>query len=259
MHENIKEIFIKSSIDLSMEPAFLYVPENAEKRLIVSLHSWSIGKDNNITSTMRLAEETSCSVIWPEFRGPNLAANPRARQACASKLAMQDIVDAAEEACRMKISGPNEIFLIGGSGGAHMALMCAGYRPGLWKAVIASCPITELIDWHAENKNYAPHIEACCGGAPDTPERIKEYKSRSPLYHAGPISRASVYILHGKHDLSVPFAHSLKMYDAILGQNPGADAYLEIFNGGHEHRIDRAAGIIKKLSEGENRPSKITG
>ncbi len=259
MHENIKEIFVKSSIDLSMEPVFLYVPENAGNRLIVSLHSWSAGKDNNIEDTMRLAEETSCSVIWPEFRGPNLATNPRARQACASKLAMQDIADAVEEACRMKIAATDEIFLVGGSGGAHMALMCAGYRPELWKAVIASCPITELIEWHAENKNYSPHIEACCGGAPDTAERIKEYKSRSPFYYAGTISRASVYILHGKHDLSVPFSHSLNMYGAILKQNARADAYLEVFNGGHEHRLDRAAEIIKKLSGQKNKLPEISG
>ncbi len=101
-----------------------------------------------------------------------------------------------------------------------MALMTAAYSPELWKAVIASCPITDLAAWHGQNKNYAPHIEACCGGPPDSPGRIEEYKKRSPVYYTEAISDARVYILHGKNDASVPFIHSLNLFNRICGDIP---------------------------------------
>lgn len=141
---------------------------------------------------------------------------------------------------------PENIFLAGGSGGANMALMAAGSRPELWKAVIASCPITDLAAWHGENKNYAPHIEACCGGPP-LPEN-PQYRNRSPLNAAEGLSRARVYILHGKSDPSVPFTHSLKLFDKICGGNPSADVYLEIFRGGHELKLNRVMEIIREAS-----------
>ncbi len=257
---NLSEIKIRSTIDGSEEPVlFFRGSSSSPPPLLVHLHSWSNNRQNNIEDITQLADRAGFNAIFPEFRGPNLVSNERAGEACASQLAMQDIVDAAESLCREGEADPANLFLAGGSGGAHMALMSAGYRPELWRAVIASCPITDLVKWHAENRSYAPHIEACCGGPPDNPERVEEYKKRSPAFHAESIAKARAYILHGKHDRSVPFTHSMELYNMICSVNPGAAVYLEIFDGGHEHRADRVEEIISSLCSGDECNTEITG
>ena len=259
MEDKLTEIKVTSTIDGSEEPSLLFRSRGGQAPLIVSLHSWSAGRHNGIEAVMQLAEESGSNAVFPEFRGPNLASNPRAADACASGLAIQDIVDAAEELIQRGTADPSEIFLIGGSGGAHMSLMTAAHRPELWKAVIASCPITDLAAWHGQNKSYAPHIEACCGGPPDSPGKIAEYKKRSPICHAGGIAGARVYILHGKNDPSVPFTHSLNLFNKICADHPGAEVYLEIFRGGHEQKQGRTAEIINTLSRPDSGLSKISG
>ena len=44
------------------------------------------------------------------------------------------------------------IYLIGGSGGGHMALMMAQAAPELWAGVSAWVPISDLAAWHAFSK-----------------------------------------------------------------------------------------------------------
>lgn len=257
MEKRTEEIKVKSTIDGSKEPSLLFSPRAEKSPLIVFLHSWSRDRHNGIEEVIRLADAAGFKAVFPEFRGPNLASNPRAEQACASEAAMQDIIDVAEKLVGENRADPENIFLAGGSGGAHMALMAAGYRPELWKAVIASCPITDLAAWHGENKNYAPHIEACCGGPP-SPEN-EEYRKRSPLYSAENISRARVYILHGKNDPSVPFTHSLGIFNKICGINPSAEVCLEIFWGAHELKLNRVMEIIGEVSEGGAGLAGISG
>jgi dipeptidyl aminopeptidase/acylaminoacyl peptidase len=244
--KNIREITFSSSIDGSEEPAVLFEAGKSEPRpLIVCLHPWSRDRRHQVNEVVPLAETLGCNAVFPEFRGPNLATNPRSREACASMYAVQDVLDTVNSLRERGIVVESEIILMGVSGGGYMSLMMAARKPDLWKSVIAFCPITDLVSWHGENKNYAPHIEACLGGPPDTAERIREYLSRSPAAHADKIADSSCYILHGKHDASVPFTHSMNLFKKICDINPAADVYCEIFNGFHEQKLDRAAEIIK--------------
>jgi hypothetical protein len=122
------------------------------------------------------------------------------------------------------------IFLFGGGG--HMALMMAAYAPQLWRAVSSWCPITDLVDWHAENKNYAPHIAACCGGVPDD-KTAAEYKDRSPIQHLESLMPANLSIHHGRFDISVPYTHTLKLAMQLEAMRH-PKLFFEIFDGGHD-------------------------
>ena len=63
-----------------------------------------------------------------------------------------------------------DIYIIGGSGGGHAALLLAARYPELWTAVSAWCPISDIAAWHKQCQDralrYAKDIEQICGGDP---------------------------------------------------------------------------------------------
>jgi len=229
------EIQVPSSLDGSIETSLLHLPSAGDKApLVVGLHSWSFGRTNQIERMLPYVQELGWGLLLPEFRGANLATNPRASEACASELAKQDIVDALTFVCTEHADtvDPERVLLLGGSGGGHMALCMAGHRPELWAMVSSWCPITDVGRWHSENPNYVAGMEACCGGAPD--ERPDEYRQRSPVACIDTIAKANVSIYHGRWDPSVPYGHSLDLYTELVERHPDAAVYLSIFDGGHE-------------------------
>lgn len=124
-----------------------------------------------------------------------------------------------------------------------MALMMAAYRPELWTAVSAWCPITDLTKWHeyyGAGKNYALHLEACCGGIPGSRVEVdREYRARSPINYLDELMQAKLSIHHGRTDKSVPYSHTLELAMKLeaLGHKR---LFFEIFDGGHEMRSDVA-------------------
>jgi predicted esterase len=104
----------------------------------------------------------------------------------------------------------------------------AGYCPDLFEAIASFVPITDLEAWAGQNPYYTPHILACTESDP------VEMAKRSPMSYLEGIARANVKIFHGKYDPSVPFTHSVNLFNAILAQNPTARVFLDIFDGGHD-------------------------
>ena len=253
----MKELLVSSSLDGSSQPS-LFLPAAGKKPrpLLVGLHTWSADRHNQVKPLYPLAKKNRWHLLLPEFRGPNLNTNPHARQACASRFALQDVVDALEKVCQEFPVDRNRIFLLGASGGGHMALMLSGYRPDLWCSVACFCAITDLETWHRQNPRYATHIEACCGGPPGEKTR-NEYRSRSPLVYAGKISKCrQVFIYHGKFDNSVPFTHSLKLFQKICRLSPEARVFLSIFDGGHQILLEQAE---KQFLQAEEAKTEVTG
>ena len=96
MLDDIQELNVKSSMDSSMEENLFYYPETGTPvPLLISLHTWSRDRFNQKDKVLPFIKERNWALLLPEFRGPNLKENPRAKEACASKLAMQDVMDAA--------------------------------------------------------------------------------------------------------------------------------------------------------------------
>lgn len=254
------EIEFVSTLDGSREKCLYLAPpiDAGPAPLLVGLHTWSFGRLNQVKEMGPRCAARGWSLILPEFRGSNLPSNPRAQQACASRLAMQDIVDALDAAVKLGGIDLNRVFLLGGSGGGHMALMMAAYAPERWSAVSAWAPIVDLAAWHAENPGYAPGVEACCNGAPNAnPGTDREYHERSPIFHAARIACVNLSLHHGRHDRSVPFSHSWRMAKDIEALKPKR-FFFEIFDGGHELRYDPAFAwfdaLLKKPVE-----QKLTG
>ncbi|GEP41783.1 alpha/beta hydrolase family protein [Brevifollis gellanilyticus] len=217
---SVKSVSIPVS-DGAEQKAMWFTPEASEKKpLLVGLHTWSstyasTGGDV-VYAEWCLAQ--SWAFVHPDFRGPN-----NTPQALGSDRAVQDIVEAVEWAKKQTAVDENRIYLIGVSGGGHMAMLMAGRHPEIWAGVSAWCGIGDLGRWHAEHTKagksdrYAKNIEAALGKVPakDDPDAWK----RSPESCLANAASVPLDISHGIHDGrlgSVPFEHSLRAYNAAV-------------------------------------------
>lgn len=213
---------VRSSKDDTVQKAIYWRPESAAHDvkgpsvpLLVFLHSWSGGFEQG-PPWIDQAKKMSWVLVAPDFRGPN-----NRPEACASDLASQDILDAVAYARRDARVDATRIYLVGGSGGGHMALVMAARAPDLWAGVSAWVPISDLGAWHAESKarknNYAKMIEQSCGGPPG-PTTETEYRHRSPLFHLAAAKGVPLDIntgIHDGHTGSVPVSHSLRAFNVL--------------------------------------------
>ena len=133
-----------------------------------------------------------------------------------------------------------------------MSLMMAGFCPEYFKAIGAFVGITDVKRWKGENLSYSDSIAACCS---DDPE---EMLRRSPVSYVDTIAKANLKIFHGKYDNSVPFRHSVDLYNTIIDNYPDAKVYLDIFDGGHE--IDMEQAMYWILSQYQSiKKTEVTG
>ncbi|HCN77563.1 MAG TPA: prolyl oligopeptidase [Verrucomicrobiales bacterium] len=225
--DGVGEILVKSTADGTEQPALAWSPRTAEARpLLVGLHTW--GGDYKQTSNgpvfARWCMERGWHFVFPHFRGPN-----RTPEAMGGNLAVQDIADAVAWMKKTRRVDEARVYLIGASGGGHMAMLMAGRHPEIWAGVSAWVGISDIAAWHAEHlkdgmpDNYAKNIESALGGPPDSEQRLADARRRSPLTWLHQARGVNLDISHGIHDGrsgSVAFRHSLHAFNAVV---PEAD------------------------------------
>ena len=216
-------VSIRSSADGSLQPARFWSPPGGEAvPLLVYLHTWS-GDYRQTLGDDCLAECRGRGWAWvaPDFRGPN-----RRPEAGGSDAAVADVLDAVAWAKARRPVG--KVYLAGGSGGGHMALLLAGRHPEAWDAVSAWVPVTDLVAWHRDSERYRKDTEAVCGGPPGE-ATAAEYARRSPLTHLAAARGLPVAINvgardgHGPQD-TVPVTHSLRAFDLLAAANGRPEA-----------------------------------
>ena len=225
----LREIEITSSLDGTVQKAMFWAPEAAQHEstpLFVFLHSWSSDYRQKNTPWRDEAFRRGWIVLQPDFRGPNLRP-----EACGSKLARQDVLDAIEYVIANYKVDTSRLYLAGSSGGGHMAMLMAGYYPERFSAVTAWVGISDLAEWyrfHTRNgtpSNYAKMIAASCGGAPgDSPAVDAEYRARSPIPHLPRAAGVPMDLNAGVHDGhtgSVPISHTLRAFNVLAKANGG--------------------------------------
>ncbi len=235
----MEEILITSTLDGTEQPNLFYSAEGSEKRpLLVGLHTWSFNRFNQVENLLPLAKENNFNLLLPEFRGPNLFGNKDREKACGSEYAKQDICDAVDYIINSKNIDTDNIFVLGLSGGGHMALLMAGYKPELFRAVAAFVPICDLEEWTKQSPGYKNHILACCS------DDVEEMKKRSPISYLESISKTTVKLFHGKWDNVVPYTQSLNFYKEMITFYPASRTFLDIFDGGHQIDLKLAFHFI---------------
>jgi len=212
---------VKSSADGSMQKAIFHKSQQAAPQpLIVSLHSWSADylQEDPLANEILLRD---WNYIHPDFRGPNN--NPKA---CGSKLAISDIEDAIRFAIDNGNADPNEVHMIGGSGGGYatmLAYMKIGYPVKSFNAWVG---ISNLSDWYWESKGrnagYATDLEQVA--MKGNQMNWEELDGRSPIklpFPTGKRKNAFLNIYAGVHDGytgSVPISHSVLFYNKIAAE-----------------------------------------
>lgn len=247
-----QELLIRSTLDGTLQPSLFYRASRPQRPLLVGLHTWSFDRFNQIKNMLPYAERYDFNLLLPDFRGANLASNAACTYACGSEYAKQDIKDAIDHVIKDEHVDGENVFLLGLSGGGHMALLMAGFCPAYFKAVGAYVPITDLEKWSVQNANYRKHILACCSGSRE------EMHKRSPISYVDTIAQANLKLFHGKFDPVVPVSHSIELYRAISEKHPGARAFLDIFDGGHEIDMDAAMYWLLSQYQKGNR-TQVTG
>ena len=219
----LSDIHVKSTLDGTMQPSRLWVPEGEAAKpapLLVSLHSWSgdYTQDRSDWQTEAVAREWI--YLQPNFRGVN--DHP---EACGSPLARQDILDAIDWVVERHNVDTSRIYLGGASGGGHMSLLMAARHPERFSAVSAWVGITDLEDWYrfhsrnGEPERYAQMIAASCGGPPGASAEVDEqYRDRSSIHFLQQAVGLPLDIAAGVKDGktgSVPIRHSLRAFNVV--------------------------------------------
>lgn len=215
----LQTVTVVSSLDGTEQKSLFYVPSEGAIGgkgepipLLVMLHTWSA----DYKQIKNCPKAQKWAMIAPDFRGPNMRP-----EACASKLAIQDVLDAVEYAKKNARIDESRIYLCGWSGGGHMSLMMAAKAPNVWAGVSAWVPISDLAAWWASDK-YRKQMEGSCGGAPGTPATDAEYKARSPIHFLPAAKGVPMDInagIHDGHTGSVPISQSLNAFNVLAEAN----------------------------------------
>lgn len=144
-----------------------------------------------------------------------------------------DITNSARWLASQGIADASRTAIVGWSYGGYAALQSAAIEPGLYKAVVAIAPVTDLAMLKEDYRNFTVRelVKRQIGDGPHVADG-------SPLRHASEI-RAPVLLVHGTIDANVRIAHSRKMDAALKGA--GKRSELIVFDGLDHHLEDSDA------------------
>ncbi|MDZ4858205.1 MAG: prolyl oligopeptidase family serine peptidase [Candidatus Hydrogenedentes bacterium] len=212
-------IQVRSTADGAQQPCgFIPAAATGPRPLLVYLHPWRHGYDTDSRRWQQEAGERDWHFIAPHFRGPN-----KRPEACASRVARQDVLDAVEHSRQACAVDDRRIYVAGVSGGAHMALVLAADAPASWAGVSAWCAVSDLAAFHAEcvaqGAKVYRHIEKVCGGAPGSSPKVDdELRYRSPRFHMAKAAGVALDINHGIRDgqpRGIGIQHSVWAFNAL--------------------------------------------
>ena len=217
-----EKVEIPSTKDGEIQKAFMYKSTSKTPQpLIVSLHTWS-GYYNQTDPLTKEILARDWNYIHPDFRGAN-----RTPSSMGSPLALADIEDAIQYALKHTNANPEEVHVIGVSGGGFATLAAFMNVDYPVKSFSAWVPISDIEAWYWEcvgrGSRYAEDILSVV--SLDKKTFNKEIATlRSPLRQHFPIEKrknSRLYIYTGIHDGykgSVPITHSLNMYNRLAGE-----------------------------------------
>lgn len=127
------------------------------------------------------------------------------------RVAIGDVVDAGRWLVAQGIADPKKLAVVGWSYGGYAALQSAVIAPGLYKAVVAIAPVTDLNLLKEESRQWTSFalVNRFVGSGP----HIRE---GSPAQNAARI-HAPVLLFHGDMDRNVTIAQSRVMSDKLRG------------------------------------------
>jgi dipeptidyl aminopeptidase/acylaminoacyl peptidase len=184
------------------------------------------------------------AVLQPNHRGSS-GYGVNYRNALDGRWGELDVADVAagiKHAIKEGWAAPGRIALMGASAGGLTVLNVAEHYPDLVSAVIASYPVTDLVDLAATTHRFeAGDVSRLVGRLPDARDA---YVARSPITNAAGV-RAPVLLLQGDDDRVVNAERTAAFAAALRG----AGGFVEYHTyAGEGHGWRRAATVADELA-----------
>ena len=223
----LKKDSIQSALDGNTQ-VFYYdkTTSSTPQPLVVELHSWSNSAESQQKILAEQAHAKNWNFIFPNFRGINN--HPKA---CCSPFVISDIDEAIDWALKNMRVDPQNIYVVGNSGGGYATLAMYMKSRHNIRSFSAWSSISDLAAWYGESverKNkYAAEIIQCIGK--DSQYNALNAKLRSPLYWKTPVKKRQnsllqIYVgVHDGYTGSVPISHSINFYNKLLSDGKEKD------------------------------------
>ena len=150
-------------------------------------------------------------VLQPNFRGSTGYGDEFFKQNGFRSwpTAIGDVLDAGRWLVAQGIASPDKMAVVGWSYGGYAALQSAVVDPGLFKAVIAVAPVTDLVELKEQRRQWSDFVivNREIGDGPHVREG-------SPALNAAKI-KVPVLLFHGEMDRNVLIRQSREMADRL--------------------------------------------
>lgn len=225
-------------------PAYLTLPPGREARglpTVVLPHGGPAARDEwGFDWLAQYLAHQGYAVLQPNYRGSAGFGDAWLQQNGfrSWRTSIGDINAGARWLAAQGIGDPGRMAILGWSYGGYAALQAGVAEPGLFRALVAIAPVTDLQQVKDDFRNYtsARNVADYIGTGP----HIRE---GSPLQNVGAIT-APVLLFHGDRDLNVSIAHSRRMDSALRGA--GKRSELVTF-AGLEHDLADSEARVQML------------
>ena len=210
----VKPVTYKAA-DGTMIPGYLTIPKGSSGKglpAIVMPHGGPGARDEwGFDWLSQYFAARGYAVLQPNFRGSSGYGDAwfQKNGFQSWQSAIGDVADGARWLAAQGIADPARMAIVGWSYGGYAALQAAATEPGLFKAVIAIAPVTDLEALRNDARDYMNfrNVDAFIGNGPHV-------KAGSPAQNAARIT-APVLMFHGDRDLNVNVSQSRFMAEKL--------------------------------------------
>lgn len=260
-NKNMKEIWRKDYKDLEIEQEFLFVKSKDGKNIpVYIIHSKGIKKDRKNPTWLTgyggfsagISPYFSPTIIpWLKRGGVYVIAGIRGGNEYGEEWHRDGMRDkkinvfndfiSVSEYLNETYSSPELLCISGGSNGGLLMGGVITLRPDLYKCVICSNPLLDMINFHKFSVGYIWKTEY---GDPDVEEDFKFLYLYSPYHNIKEeIEYPIILFRTSENDTRVHPAHALKMAARIMNINKRKPVYLYV-----ERKTGHGAGKPLKMS-----------
>ncbi|MDZ7589063.1 MAG: alpha/beta fold hydrolase [Parasphingorhabdus sp.] len=206
-----------AAADGTQIPAYLTLPAGSDGKNLPALvmpHGGPESRDEwGFDWLAQFFANQGFAVIQPNFRGSSGYGDAWFKENGFKgwKTAISDVDDAGKWLIKEGIAKPSALSIFGWSYGGYAALQSAVFEPGLFKAVVAVAPVTDLASLKVDARGYTDSrlVAEYIGTGPHVREG-------SPAQNADKIT-VPVLMFHGDLDRNVDIAQSRMMKSKLDG------------------------------------------
>lgn len=212
-----------AAADGTMIPAYLTLPPGSDGKnlpAIVMPHGGPASRDDwGFDWLVQFYAARGFAVLQPNFRGSaGMGEAWFEKNGFQSwRTAIGDVDDAGRWLVSSGIAAADKLAIVGWSYGGYAALQSGVLDPGLYKAIVAIAPVTDLDKLRNDHLNWSDYavVDAMIGNGPHVSQG-------SPAQNAAAI-KAPVLMFHGDMDSNVDITQAQLMEGKLRGQGKQAE------------------------------------